>query len=185
MRHAGRNGGFTLMEVMISVAIIGILASIAIPAFKTYQNRSKRSEAFANLGSIANLEKTFFSEYSVYVGVAPQPAAGVPSSDKRLWTAAADTAYERVGFRPEGAVFYDYEVNVDAAACPDLDCFTATSYGDVDANLSVALIMYVHPSTAGGMSTSGAFPPLGFPVDPVTGQTRTDAVAVNYQGDLY
>jgi len=185
MRQASRNSGFTLIEVMISVAIIGILAAVAIPAFKSYQNRSKRSEAFANLGSIANLQKTFFSEYSVYIGVPPQPAAGVPSSDKRLWTPAAETAYQQVGFRPEGAVFYDYEVNVDAAACPDLDCFTATAYGDADSNSIIALVMYVHPSAAGATSASGAFPALGLPLDPVSGQPRMDAVAVNYAADLY
>jgi type IV pilus assembly protein PilA len=45
--------GFTLIELMIVVAIIGILAAIAIPNFLTYQAKSKQSEAKVGLGAIA------------------------------------------------------------------------------------------------------------------------------------
>ena len=52
--------GFTLIELMIVVAIIGILAAIAIPNFLAYQARSRQSEARTNLGAIFVSEVAFF-----------------------------------------------------------------------------------------------------------------------------
>ena len=45
-------GAFTLIELMVVIAIIGVLASIAIPAFKGYIHRSKTAEAGANIKSL-------------------------------------------------------------------------------------------------------------------------------------
>ena len=58
--------GFTLIELMIVVAIIGILAAIAIPNFLKFQAKSKQSEAKANLGAIFTGQIAFFGEQNVY-----------------------------------------------------------------------------------------------------------------------
>ena len=58
--------GFTLIELMIVVAIIGILAAIAIPNFLKYQAKSRQSEAKTNLGGIFVAETSYFGERNNY-----------------------------------------------------------------------------------------------------------------------
>ena len=61
-----KNEGFTLIELMIVVAIIGILAAIAIPNFLNYQCKAKQSEAKQSLGTIAKAQEAYFSEFDAY-----------------------------------------------------------------------------------------------------------------------
>jgi type IV pilus assembly protein PilA len=58
--------GFTLIELMIVVGIIGILVAIAAPNFSRYQSKARQSEAKIALSAIYAAEKSFFSEYSAY-----------------------------------------------------------------------------------------------------------------------
>lgn len=51
MTNRARQQGFTLIELMIVVAIIGILASVALPAYTLYQNKSRFSEAILAVGA--------------------------------------------------------------------------------------------------------------------------------------
>jgi len=82
--------GFTLIELMIVVAIIGILAAIAIPNFLTYQCKSKQSEAKTNLGAIANSEESYNAEYSVY-----KAAANVTALKTEInWEAKGNLKYD-------------------------------------------------------------------------------------------
>jgi len=64
MKHLQR--GFTLIELMIVVAIIGILAAIAIPNFSRFQSKAKQSEAKTNLKALYTAAKSRFAEKDDY-----------------------------------------------------------------------------------------------------------------------
>jgi type IV pilus assembly protein PilA len=120
--------GFTLIELMIVVAIIGILAAIAIPNFLQYQLKSRQSEAKTNLQAIKTSEVSFNAERGCYVGVAAfgvvAPVAGtktVPftwgagpaaSAAGTAWCTAVTTGvFTDIGFRATGNVNYLYGVD--------------------------------------------------------------------------
>ncbi len=185
-----RRRGFTLIELMIVVAIIGLLASIAIPNFLRYQARSRRSEAYANLAELARAQKAFQAEQNTFHDTGTSfPGVAPAGTTKQAWDAAASAAFDPIGFRPEGQVFYQYGsyTNVSAAGCNTCDlCFTAAAYGDVDGNNSVVTVQYVHPGQIGGSTVVCTEPILGepAPVDPITGSIVYDAPAPRTQNDF-
>jgi type IV pilus assembly protein PilA len=65
-KSKGQQSGFTLVELMIVVAIIGLLASVAIPNFKQYQAKAKTSEAKLQLAAIYTAETAFAGDYDTY-----------------------------------------------------------------------------------------------------------------------
>lgn len=79
-----KQAGFSLVELMVVVAIIGILASVAIPSVNKYMAKARQSEAKTNLASLYTAEKAFFAEYNTF-----------------------DPRFGAVGFTPEGALRYD------------------------------------------------------------------------------
>ena len=100
-----KDKGFTLIELMIVVAIIGILAAIAIPNFLRYQAKTKQSEAKTNLGAIFTSQVTYFGEEDTYANIS------------------------NIGWAPEGTTRYAYTMTT-----ADADSFTAEAEGNIDAD---------------------------------------------------
>ncbi|HEY7242007.1 MAG TPA: prepilin-type N-terminal cleavage/methylation domain-containing protein [Burkholderiales bacterium] len=73
MRH---KRGFTLIELMITVAIIAVLAAIALPAYNDYVTRSKFAEATGNLSDLRVKMEQFYDDNRRYNGPAVGPVAG-------------------------------------------------------------------------------------------------------------
>jgi type IV pilus assembly protein PilE len=72
--------GFTLIEIMVAVAIIGILAAIALPSYGNYVTRGKIPDATSNLASKRVLMEQFFQDNHSYLSGAACPTTVAPDT---------------------------------------------------------------------------------------------------------
>jgi type IV pilus assembly protein PilA len=118
MKRRSAEKGFTLIELMIVVAIVGILAAIAIPNFIGMQKRAKTTEAKSNLGEIWTLQEAYRAENDVYV---------MPSGALAAGTYDGTTGWAELGFYPKGTTRYAYSITSASGTA-----FTAQATGDID-----------------------------------------------------
>ncbi len=104
-----RNGrGFTLIEVMIAVAIVGILVAIAFPAYNQSVRKSRRSDAKAALLDLAQREERYMSTTNVYTDSAPllgYAASATVTTGSPMNVLSGSTAFYQLSVAASGAAF--------------------------------------------------------------------------------
>lgn len=128
-----KSKGFSLVELMIVVAIMAILAAIAIPSFMKFSMKAKTAEASQNLSGIRTAQESYRAENDVYLACTGYPNSAsntFPPASGTYWNSANASNFSDIGFAADGNVRYNYAVSVTTGS--NAPTFRASAWGDLD-----------------------------------------------------
>jgi prepilin-type N-terminal cleavage/methylation domain-containing protein len=117
-RTPSRARGFTLVEVMVTVAIVGILAALAIYGVRKYVTVSKTSEPIEIINAVRAAEEAYKDETFRYLGTTANLTSyhpGAPTGGKRSWAGSGDAAWTQLGVSVSAPVSFGYACVAGAA----------------------------------------------------------------------
>ena len=134
-------GGFTLIELMVVVAIMGVLAALAIPAFIGYMRRARTSEAVQTINSVYASAASLYASERATRGISSSVVTACvaettplspsnPGSDKKDFTGGA--GFDQLVFKQADYVYFGYGISSVVPAGGGIVCVTnPTSLNDV------------------------------------------------------
>jgi type IV pilus assembly protein PilA len=138
--------GFTLMELLIAVAIVVVLAGVGIPVYLKFQAGAKHSEASTNLNGIKLSEEGYKLANGVYIDCQASPRA-TPDETSLAW-ADLGTGFTDIGFTTSAAVRFVYAVSGATTTS-----FLAEARGDTNGDANY--IMFVASQSEGPRLVTG------------------------------
>jgi prepilin-type N-terminal cleavage/methylation domain-containing protein len=116
--------GITLIELLIVIAIIGILAAIAVPAYIGQQKNAARTEAYSNLQNLRLLEEQYYAENSCYY----REGNPLTCTNKNIPNVASIQAF-LPGFKPGDEASLNFTYSITTSGTSAASAFTATATG--------------------------------------------------------